>query len=215
MGFGIWAPQLDEVPFVDLWALPGWTGDETDAALAQDWYLSGLSAPEPVDIPYAWLAGPFRSRQDKAVTYAAVTKSNAGTAIAAVPTDRQVKFEAEIASLNDTDAPNLAHFMTVYYDQPRTRLAQVRLHLNERDDTDIWTILGVGIGDRIRITDPPATWPADAAHQIVEGIGHESGGDRRVVVWSTSPVIGEDLGEVGPFFRIGASTLDGPDKLPW
>lgn len=214
MGFGVWAPQLPMRPFTDLYALPSWNGEETPQDLVQDWYLSGLSAPEPTQIPYGWLSKPMRSRQDKAVTYAEVTKSGGSTAIASVPADEQLDFTATLDAANDVDAPNLAHFTTVYYDGPRTRFAQLRLVLTERTRDEIWTILGVGIGDRIQITGVPATWPPGAAHQVVEGIGHESSG-QRVLTWVTSPVIGESAGQVGPFARVGVSQLDGPDKLPW
>jgi hypothetical protein len=216
VGYGVWAPQLPMVAFNDLYALPPFTGDETRTALAQDWYLTGLSPRDPIEIPYSWLSGSFRTRIDKAITYAAVTKAGAGTAIASTPAAQQVKFEATLESANDVDAPNLAHFMTVYYDQPKTRIASMRMILNERTPEEIATILGAGIGSHFHIVGHPARWPAEASHQqVIEGIGHESSGDLRIVVWSTSPHVGEDVEEAGPFFRVGVSQLDGPDKLPW
>ena len=214
-GHGYPTPAPEIAPWRDLFALPAWTGDDRGQALAVDWHLSGLSAPEPTHIPYAWLAPPLRFRQDKSVTYAAVSKASGGTAVATVPADEQIDFQATLDTGNDVDTTNLAHFMVTYYDEPRTRLAQVQLILNSRALDEIWTILGVGIGERILITDVPVGWPNGADNLVIEGIAAFDDGERRVVAWNTSPVIGEVTGSVGPFFRVGVSALGGIDKLPW
>jgi hypothetical protein len=215
MGFGVWAPALPLVPFEDLFALPSFTSDESNQALAQDWYLSGLSAPEAVEIPWTWISGPLRFRQDKAITYAAVTATR-GSAVSVVESDEQLDFSASLDTVNVVDAGNLAHFITTYYDTPRTRIAALKLILNIRTVTEIWTILGVGVGTRITITDTPVGWPDGAGSLVVEGIKHSSSdATLRTVEWSTSPLVGETVGEVGPFFRVGASALGGTDLLPW
>lgn len=215
MGQGLPVPAPGMVPWSNLLTLPAWTGDETPAALAQDWYLDGLSDPAPVQIPWTWIAGPLRFRQDKAITYAAVTKSGGATSTASVAADEQIDFTATLDTVNDVDAENLAHFAITYYDAPRTRCPQLRLILNSRAATEIWTILGLRIGDRVQITGVPTGWPDGADHLVIEGIRHSSRGDLRVVEFSTSPVIGEAVGEVGPFFRVGVSALGGTDLLPW
>lgn len=215
MGQGLPVPAPAMTPWARMFDLPAFTGDEQSRTVATHWYLDGYSPPERVEIPWSWLARPFRFRTDRAVTHAAVSKSGGGTAIAHKNADQQIEFTAMLDSGNDVDAPNLAHFMTVYYDEPRTRLNAIRLILNGRSDTECWTILGVGIGDRVELTDVPAGFPRGAAHLVVEGIASEDDGATRSVVWSTSPVIGEKPGEVGPFFRVGVSVLDGPDKIPW
>jgi hypothetical protein len=212
MGAGYWAPNLAMVPFVDLYALPPFTGDES--SVAQDWYLDGLSAPAPVEIPWMWVSGRLRFRQDKAITHASVSKAGAGTAVASVVADQQVDFDETLDALNDVDAPNLAHFMVTYYDQPRSRLPQLQIVLNGRTRDEHWTLLGLRIGDRIRITDVPAWWPTGADSLVIEGKHHISD-EARVIEFATSPVIGETPGEVGPFFRVGVSPLDGTDLLPW
>ena len=214
MGQGLPVPAPGMVPWGTLFALPPWSGEDP-AILAQDWYLAGLSPPAPTSIPWSWLSGPIRFRQGKPFTYAAVTKTSGGTAESSVAADEQTDFEANLDTANDVDAGNLAHFVTTYYDTARTRIASVVLILNSRTQTEIWTILGMAIGDRFTITDVPTDWPAGASSLVIEGIQHLSDGERRVVVWTTSPLIGETVGSVGPFFRVGVSALGGTDLLPW
>lgn len=214
MGQGLPYPAPQMVPWGNLFLLPSWTGDETDPLVAQDWYMSGLSAPAPIEIPYSWLSGPLRFRQDKAFTRSSVTKSGAGIAVSVVDSDEEIEHTATLDSNNNVDTGNLAHFTVTYYDEPRTRASQLRLFLNKRAPTEIWTILGVKVGDRITITGTPTGWPNGATSLVVEGIHHTSAG-ARVVEWSTSPLIGETIGSVGPFFRVGVSALDGTDLLPW
>jgi hypothetical protein len=215
MGQGLPYPAPQMAPWANMFALPPWTGDETATTVAQNWYLDGLQAPDPIEIPWTWLSGPMRFRQDKAFTHATVSKSGGGTAIANVVADEQITYTASLQSQNDVDAPNLAHFSVTYYDEPRTRLAEVRLVLSRRTDEEVSTILSVGIGDRILITGVPVGWPEGAESLVVEGIHPESSSDLRAVSWSASPTVGEEPGEVGPFFRVGISVLGGDDKLPW
>lgn len=217
MGQGLPFPAPRMAPWSTMFALPPFTGDEAFIALAADWYLAGLQPQDPVEIPWSWLSGPLRFRQDKPFTHAAVAKTGGGTAIANVVADEQITYTASLQSLNDVDTSNLAHFTVTYYDDSRTRLAQVQLVLNKRTELEVWTILSVRTGDRITITDVPTGWPQGADNLVVEGIHHLSRGDggARIVEWSTSPVVGENPGQVGPFFRVGVSPLDGTDKLPW
>ena len=215
MGKGLPVPAPGMVPWEGLFSLPLWTGDDGGAGLAQDWYLDGFSPPAATVIPWSWLAGPVRFRQVKPLTFAAVSKATGGTAESSVTADEQTEFTAVLDTANEVDAPNLAHFVTTYYDTPRTRLASVVFVLNARTTTEIWTILGVGIGDRFTIPDVPVGWPSGASSLVVEGVQHMSDGEQRVVVWSTSPLIGEAVGSVGPFFRVGVSALGGTALLPW
>src|SRR5688572_11482328 len=117
------------VPWANLFALPPWTADDTFIDIAQHWYLDGFQAHDAVQIPWTWISGPLRFRQDKPFTYAAVSKSGGGTAIAFVNADEQTEFTATLASRNDVDAPNLAHFAVTYYDEPRTRMSELVLLL--------------------------------------------------------------------------------------
>ncbi len=216
MGQGLPHPAPGVVPWATMFALPSWTGDEHPAAVATDWYLGGLSAPEPVEIPFSWLSGTIRFRQVKPYNYASVGKVGAGTAVAVAAgvVDEQVDFTESTATSNDVDAPNRAHHVVTYYAQSRVRMSQLRFVLNQRETTEIWTLLGVGVGRRVRLTGTPAGWPEGGADLVVEGVTHRSR-QVRELVWSASPVIGLALGEVGPFFRAGVSTLGGDDLLPW
>lgn len=215
MGQGLPVPAPAMTPWDNLFALPLWTGDDGGQAVAQDWYLDGFSPPAATQIPWTWLSGPIRFRQDKPITYAAISKSSGSTAVSVVSADEQVDYTATLDTANDVDTANYAHFLTTYYDVARTRAAALRLILNTRTRTEIWTILGVGVGDRITITGTPTGWPNGATSLVVEGIKHTSTPAGRIVEWSTSPLIGETVGSVGPFFRVGVSALDGTDLLPW
>lgn len=216
MGAGLPVPAPGMVPWRHLFALPLWTGDDGGQALAQHWYLDGFSSPPAIEIPYRWIAaGSLKMRTDRPITHAAVTKSGGGTAIASVLADEQIDFTSTTESTNDVDAPNRAHFTVTYYDEPRTRLSSLRFILNRRTVPEIWTLLGVEIGTRIQITGTPANWPEGATDLVVEGKAHSILGDLRVLAWNASPLIGEAVGQVGPFFRVGVSELDGTDLLPW
>lgn len=216
MGYGVWAPYLPMVDFNDLYRLPSFTGDEAVPRIAQDWYLDGLSAPAPIEISWLWLAPPLRFREDKAITYASISRGSSTPAIASVPASEQIDFTATLDAYNTIDAPNLAHFMITYYDQPRVRCPQLRFILNNRSQTEQWTILGANIGDRIHIPDVPVGWPSGADNLVIEGIARTTLAETSVVEWATSPVIGDTVGQVGPFFRVGVSKLDGlTDPLPW
>lgn len=206
------------VPWANMFALPPWTGDETFVDLAADWYLDGYQAPDPVEIEWDWLSGSIRFRQDRPITVAQITKSGAGPAVARAISDELIEFNASLEALNDVDAPNYAHWLVTYYDQARTRLSKLELVLNKRTEEEIWTILGVTVGTRISITGVPDGYPRGADQLIVEGIHHIAGGNAsaRVVEWSTSPVIGTEVGEVGPYFRVGVTQLDDETYLlPW
>jgi hypothetical protein len=218
MGQGLPYPAPTIVPWSNMFSLPVWTADEAFRDMAIHWYLDGLQAPDPTEIPYSWLAGALRFRQDKPFTHAAVGKEGGGTAIARVVSTVQTSYTATLQSQNDVDTSNLAHFAVTYYDEPRMRLAQVTVPLNKRSEIEISTILGVGVGTRIQLTDVPTGWPRGADSLVVEGIRHgaRGNGGARVVTWSTSPVIGTEVGDVGPFFRVGVTPLDDETYLlPW
>lgn len=215
MGQGLPYPAPGMVPWANLFALPAWTADEAFRDVAVHWYLDGFQAPDAVEIPWTWISAPLRFRQDKPYTYAAVSKSGGGTAIESVTADEETEFTATLATRNDVDAPNLASFTTIYYDEPRTRLSELVVILNRRTDEEIWTILGVGIGTKVQLTGLPDGWPRGADVLVVEGIHHSSNVTVRQVTWAASPVVGEEPSAVGPFFRAGVSKLDGTDLLPW
>jgi hypothetical protein len=202
-------PHLAVVPWIRVASL-----DDTTRALAADVYFGG-SPPTPVEIPYSWLRPPVRIRQDNPYTVAEVSVTGGETARDSDPTAiRQWKFDATLDSVAGADAGLLAAWVIDYYDTSRPRLRDLTLRLNTRTALEIQTILSVALGTRIRITDTPTGWPTGAGELIVEGVKHQMDAELRDITWSTTPVIGDEVGEAGPWFRLGESPLDGTDKMP-
>lgn len=199
-------------PWQNLFALPDFTSYAQHQTLAQDWYFAGRGPVTATEIPWTWISGPLRVRQDPPLNSAAVSVQGGSTSYSAstdsVDSYGQWPFSKTLTTATPSDAQNLADFVTGYYPDPRVRLPQLRLLLNRRTDTECWRILGREVGDRITITDTPTGWPAGATELVIEGIAHSSAVDVREVFWSTAPVIGEDADVTGPWFRLGVSTSD-------
>jgi hypothetical protein len=211
-------PQI--APWRNLFALPDFTSYAAEANLAADWYFAGLGPTTPTQIPYSWLVGPLRQRQDSALNAAAVSRSEGGTAYSTDQTSideyGQWPFSATLTTDTKADAQNLADWVTDYFPDPRTRFPALRLILNKRTPTECWTILAREVGDRITITDTPTGWPLGGTELVIEGIGHSSGVDLREVVWSTAPVIGTEPDSTGPWVRWGVTNFgDETDAFPF
>lgn len=197
---------------------PTWSA--TSAVLNDYWWGS---SPSPVEIPYAWLEEPVVWVEDPALNVAQIsgTPSASATDRASVEEFGESTFTATLASATAADAMTLSHFILAYYatqpnEVPRVRFMGLRFVINDRDKAphEIRRLLSVGEGRRISVTGTPATWPAGAAEQVVEGIAHscdDSGG--RFLQWVTSPVVGEVAGVPGPWFKLGTSFWGGPDAL--
>lgn len=181
-------------------------------------------AVTPLQIPYSWLQPPLRTRTDKPITTAVVTQS--GGTVAYHQDDDSLEeygdnpFTATLLTDCDADPANLAAFMLAYYatqpgDVPRTRFMSLKMCLSKRTvEEQFYLHQGLSPGRRIQITDHPPTWPTGLPHQIVEGIHHTIGAMREVELL-TSPVIGSSHGVAGPWFRIGVSSWDGSDVIPF
>lgn len=210
-------PQIE--PWVNLFALPAWTGDTADQELAVDWYFAGRGPVTPTAIPWTWLNGPLRFRQDSPLNQAAVTKSSGATAYAddatSIDTYGQWSFATSLLTDSAQDAQNLADQIVTYYTAPRVRCPQLNLTLNRRSQTECWTILEREVGDVITLTGVPAGWPEGANTFVIEGIAHFSTSEIRTVTWAAAPVIGASPDVTGPWFRLGVSTLGGTDVLPY
>lgn len=189
--------------------------------------MFGGSPPAPVQIPYSWLSPPVLMRPDKPFTTATVSQSGGGVVAHQVDTVSRDYFgEREFRATLDTactaDPGVLADYALSVYatqpgDSPRTRAVSLRLRLNARTSTEQWRILGVTLGRRVSITGAPTTWPPGATEHIVEGITHAVREDAgaRDVEWRTSPLIGFEPGESGPWFRPNDSFVDGADVVPF
>lgn len=196
-------------------AIRRWTDlfqPEPDARLlATDWYFSGLP-PSPVDIPWTWIQGPLRIRQDNPLRQAEVAQSSGATARAKDPTltttEQVWTYTETIDSVTSADAANLATWTVDYYTISRPRTPALTLLLNDRTEDELYRILSVKQGTRISLSGVPASWPTGAGELIVEGIAHTITADARRVSWNTTPVIGAELGESGPWLYTDDTLAD-------
>lgn len=218
-GRGLMRGVPREWPWERLFDIPPWTGDETSTALAVDWYLAGRGAITPTRIPWTWLSGPIRFRQDSPLNAAAVSRSGGVTGYASDETSidnyGQWPFTVTTESVDDLDAQHLADWVVAYYANPRIRCPQLTLNLRARTQTECWRVLDREIGDPITITGVPAGWPEGANTLVIEGISHAANSDMRTVTWSAAPVVGSSPDVTGPWFRLGVSAIGGSDALPF
>jgi len=195
---------------------PAWAAGP--AVLNDYWWGS---SPSPVEIPFAWVQNPAQWVEDPPLNVIQVT-GNPGASLTdadSVEAYGESAFSATLATATALDATTLAQFVRAYYatgpdEVPRVRFMGLRFVLNAHSQSpdEIRLLLGVREGRRISITGTPATWPDGASEQVVEGIAHsadDEGG--RFLDWITSPVIGVDPGEAGPWFKLGTSFWGGTD----
>ncbi len=214
------AAELDGDEVLTRADVPGSTVAAVVADLAWD-----TQGPPPVtDIPYDWLTQPLAFRSDLLRNVATVTQTGGvrwqQSDAASVAEFGEVELTADLGTAVDVDPANLAaHILTYHATQasavPRQRIPTLTLNLAPRSDLERWTILGLGIGDRVRITGAPATWPEGTATAVIEGIGRAINLDRPVVVWNLAAVVGSTPGAAGPWFRLNSSFLGGADKVPF
>lgn len=194
--------------------------DSAAATIADDWFFGVTPAP-PMVIPYGWLSPPFTARADQPINSPQIRQATGGTAT--LPNKTSIAQYGEfgeqvtLTTLCPYDAPALAYWFSTYYAGFRMRCPSLTINLLDANRTpeDIWRVLGVRIGDRIVITDAPATWPEGISTLFVEGVAHTVSQNERRVTWNTSPVIGASPGVVGPWFTLGASFLGSTDKIPF
>lgn len=208
-----------EWPWERLFDLPSWTGDGTSPAVAADWYFAGRGPVTAVEIPWSWLQGPIRLRQDSPLNAASVAQLNGVTAYAdddtSIDTYGQWGFAASLTTATEADAQALADWIVAYYQDPRIRCPQLIINLRRRTDTECWAVLDREVGDVIALTGVPSGWPEGANTLVIEGIGNVATADARLISWSCAPVIGSSPDVTGPWFRLGVSQLGGTDVLPF
>lgn len=205
------APLFRLQPFANLFSL-----NDDARVLAEELYWGGYP-PTPTDIPYTWIRGPFRAKQDTPLRQAEVTQSGGTTArakdSALTSTDRVWPFTATIDTVVPPDPGNLAKWVIDYYQDPRPRNPSLTLILNVRSEAEIYRILAVKQGTRISISGAPSGWPTGAGELVVEGIQHSIMADLRTVTWNTTPVIGAAVGSSGPWFYTDDSRLSSSTDL--
>jgi hypothetical protein len=191
------------------------------AAVVNDYFWD--TTPDPTVIRYGWISPPFRARADQPINDPEVTAQGHGTARAPNATSiaRYGDYNGTpvtLATAVDADADCLAAYLSTFYSDFRMRCPSLTINLlnAQLTPTDVQTVLGIRVGDRIVIPDAPATWPAGTNSLIVEGIGRQIlVGQCRVVTINTSPVIGSAPGIPGPWFRWGSSVWAGSDLIPF
>lgn len=180
-------------------------------------YFWGGYAPPPTEIPYTWLTPPARWRPDQPKNVAAVSRVSGATAYArdaaSIDAVGERPFTASVDSSVVDDPVNYAESIVGTYAAPRQRMPLLRLNLLERTPTERWRILSREIGDGIRITGVPATWPDGVDRLVIEGVANDVAADIRYVTWNTAPLIGAAPGRAGPWFRTDESLTDGTDRL--
>lgn len=192
-------------------------GDQT-SPVAFDW-MFGNTPPHVTCIPYSWLVQPLRFRPDAPINVVDVSRTGADMArsravASALEYGENAVTPIELHTDNVFDPRNLGDHITGNYAEPRMRCPALTFDLLQHTDTERWLILGREVGDRIRLTGTPATWPENAVSLLIEGVQHPACGiDARIVAWNTSPIVGVAAATPGPWFRADVSLADGPDKL--
>ncbi len=177
--------------------------------------------PEPVTIPFAWIVSPAEWVEDPPLNVAEIsgTPSASASDPDSIAEFGESTFTATLASATTADAMTLAHWVLAYYatgpnESPRVRFMGMKFCLNFRSPSEIRTLLSVGEGRRVSVTGTPATWPAGASEQVVEGIAHSADAEGgRWLDWITSPVIGVVPGTPGPWFTLDQSFLGSDDAI--
>ena len=196
---------------------------EGAATVAWRDYMWGSFPTAVTEIPYGWLDRPARFRPDQPRNLATITRAGGSASRAqnnaSVSAVGERPFTATVDSQVTDDPRNYGTWIVAYYTDVRQRMPQLTLNLVPRSDLEAWMVLGRTIGDRISITGAPtgATgWPDGVTELVIEGVEHRIGGDTRSVVWNTVPVIGAEVGQVGPWLRADVSTSDTSfDVLPF
>jgi hypothetical protein len=166
LGLGRRRPRhLAVVPWAHQFGL-GPLGQDAGKTMANELYHGGWP-PRPIEIPMSWLSGRAMFRQDPPFARAEVGQRGGDTArarnTASVINGREWVFTATVDSIVDVDGSNLAAWITAYYTDPLPRSSAMSLILNSRTPTEIWRILSVVQGSRIRITgSEPATMTTSA-----------------------------------------------------
>jgi hypothetical protein len=209
----------DEITDDDLLPVPGQTATTASTVVNDYWWPSGLPAT-PSQVPLCWFTRPLGMRLERPYNHAEVSQS--GGAFARADNKTSIAFakgvypfSATLATAVDADPANLAHWIVTYYGDPRMRSPGLRLDLLYRTDDEKRFLLRLGIGTRIRITGVPTAWPAGADQLVIVGIGHELTLSRRILRWTTQPVIGTTPGAAGPWFRWGVSKRSSADTRPF
>lgn len=184
--------------------------------------IFGVTAPNPVVIPYGWLSPPATFRADQPINSPQVSQAGGGTAV--WPNASSIAVYGEypgspttLSTLSPADPVALAYWFSTYFSGFRMRCPSLTINLLDarRTQEEIWRVLGVRIGDRISVPDAPTTWPEGTNTLFVEGISHTVSQNQRLVTFNTSPVVGASPSAVGPWFREGISVAGGSDAGPF
>jgi hypothetical protein len=174
-------------------------------------YLFGIQPAPVYDIPHSWLRRPLSIRQDPPQNDARITRTGGGearrtnpTSITAYKTRRAPAVELDTATA--MDPASLAAWTVAVYPDPRDRCPQITINLREEGlltPAQQIMLLQRQLGDRLRITDAPATWPPGMDRMTIEGRTLTDDGSRLLLTFTVSPMLGTGTpGEVGPWWQL-------------
>lgn len=191
-------------------ALPG-PSDSAALAPMSDWWW-GAPPPGVVEIPLCWAAVAVPIRHERPINQQEVTQYGGPTALSinAQSYAEKLGYAGEPITLETAtamDAPNLAHFTTTQRAQPQISIPRLTFDLLPMPDSRRRLLLGLRIGQRIRLTGVPDSWPPSAESVLIAGISQEVGFARRRITFTTAIVPGGDGGQDPPWFRLGTSRL--------
>lgn len=198
-------------------------GESPVAALSADYFWG--TPPTPVtDIPYAWLRRPHAFRPQPPMNNVTVSRTNSGQVRAVNQASIDARGNQPASYTIDTvladDSVNLARWTAATFDAARVRCPSVTIEVTYNiagglTDLERQRVLRLDIGDRIRIPDAPASWPAGTSQLQITGVRHSIGDEQHLLTWTTAALIGAEPGEVGPWWRLDYSPLDSTDTIPY
>lgn len=174
-------------------------------------YLFGVQPIRVWEIPFAWLRRPLSIRQDPPQNDMRVSRTGGAearrtnpTSVAAYKTRRGPAVELDTATA--MDPASLAAWTVAVYPDPRDRCPQITINLREEGlltPAQQIMLLQRQQGDRLLITDAPATWPPGMERMTIEGRRLADDGEKLILAFNVSPMLGTGAaGEVGPWWQL-------------
>lgn len=201
-GGEVHAADLEPSPFSPL---PGLLAD----------YYFGAGPPPVIEIPFAWLTPRVGRQPTTPINQAVVSMVGGPTAYAVDSTSKRLNgtrpASVTLQTATRSDPANLARFLVAMQKDPQPQHLRLAINLVGLTEDQALRVAQVKLWRRVRLTDTPPPWPDVATEFVVEGIAHAIAKSQRVVVWTTSTLIGLVPGTPGPWVRADSSDINGSD----